>query len=312
MTNAPLPDGTMDDAPFIKDPVKVAVTAASGGLGQQIVETLVRWAGADSVIAVVRDPDKHDFGDVEVRIADYASQADMQAAFDGVDTVIFVSSPVGAGDRVQLHRNVINAGVKAGVRKMMYTSVIGNGSEMDTYYAPMAEVNRQTEAELQASGLEWIVGRNGLYLEFDVAHILNAVEEGVFRNNGGDGYCCYITRNELARAYAMATAHDECNNKVLNFVGEAYRQEDLVDLVNMQADTSVRYEAIDDAEVMKKIAAARGEEVARMLTGCYQAIRAGAFDVESQIEEATGMACKPMPIMIAEVVADIRAGNAAR
>ena len=293
---------------------KVAVTAATGGLGRLVVEELIKTAGQSNVVAIARDPSKANFSSwsaqtVETRKADYASVKDLAAAFTGVDTVVFVSSPVGVGDRVQLHRNVIEAGKQAGVRKMIYTSVIGNGDELETLYALMAELNRQTEKDLQDSGMEWVVGRNGLYLEFDVAHILNASSEGVFRNNGGEGYCCYITRNELARAFAAIALDDHCNSRILNFVGDAYRQEDLVELVNNLAATEVSYEQIDDEATLTKIAAIRGEEVAAMLTGCYQAIRNGSFDVPSDMEDAIGTSCKPMQFMIAEVVAAIRAGK---
>jgi len=291
---------------------KIAVTAASGGLGVLLVEQLKAAHGADNIVAVVRDPGRFADSEVEVRQGDYADPEQMAAAFDGVDTVILISSPASESDRVQLHRNVIDAGVKAGVRKMIYTSVIGNGDEMNTMYAPMAEVNRQAEEDLAASGMEWIVARNGLYLEFDVAHILNAAAEGVFRNNGGEGYCCYITRTEIAVALAILAGKDDCNGRILNLVGEAYRQDELVDIVNTQAETDVRYEFVDDDTCMAKFVPVRGEVVAAMLTGCYQAIRNGAFDVPSDFEDITGMPCKPMPLMIAEVVAASRAGQSER
>jgi len=294
---------------------RIAVTAAGGHLGTAIIKSLGSIAGSDEaadVVAVARNPEAVELEGVEVRSGDYADVAQMTEAFVGIDTVVLVSAPAGAGDRVQLHRNVIEAAITAGVRKVIYTSVIGNGDEMDTLYAPMAEVNRQAEQDLQDSGLTWIAARNGLYLEFDVAHILNAGPDGIFRNNGGEGYCCYITRTEIALATAVLAVRDHCDNRIVNIVGEAYRQDELIDIVNTQAGTSVSYEAVDDDSVLQKISADRGDEVGRMLTGCYQAIRAGAFDVESDYEQILGMPCKPMQLMAAEVIAQCRAGNAER
>ena len=93
---------------------------------------------------------------------------------------------MGPDDRVQMHRNVIGGAKRAGVRKLLYTSVIGNGLEDDTLFAPVQAVNRQAEEDLKRSGLEWVIGRNGLYLEIDVEHIVAAAQEGgVFRNSGG-------------------------------------------------------------------------------------------------------------------------------
>jgi NAD(P)H dehydrogenase (quinone) len=304
---------------------KIAVTAASGQLGKAILNQLKQTLGVQHtpyghavdgsedetgrLVAIARDSRKLVDCGVEVRVADYAAPAALETAFSGIDTVVLVSSPAGTPNREQLHLNVINAAVAAGVRKMIYTSVIGNGDEMDTWYAPMAQVNRQAEADLQASGLIWIVARNGLYLEFDVAHIINAAAEGVFRNNGGEGYCAYITRNELAVAYGHLALKDHCNNRVLNLVGDAYTQAELVDMVNIQAGITVRYEMSSDADCLAKLEPKRGKEVAAMLTGCYQAIRNDAFDVPSDFEMIAGVACKPIQLQIAEVVAAIRAGS---
>ena len=305
--------------------MKIAITAASGHLGLAILNELKRLLevqytpqgelveGSEDqtsrLVAIARDPSKLDDSGIEVRQGDYGSVEQMQQAFVGIDTVVLVSAPAGVGDRVALHRNVIKAAVAAGVRKVIYTSVIGNGDEMQTMYAPMAEVNRQAEKDLQESGLIWIAARNGLYLEFDVAHILNAAADGVFRNNGGEGYCAYITRSELALAFARLVLADHCDNRVLNLVGDAYTQEQLVDMVNRCAGINVRYEMSSDEECLAKMTPVRGAEVAAMLTGCYQAIRNGAFDVPSDFEEIVGIGCKPMQFMIAEVVAGIRASD---
>jgi len=295
---------------------KIAVTATSGGLGKLVVQRLGEFTDKANIVAVARDPakciDESVFKDIEVRAGDYANPSQLTEAFSGIDVVVFISSPAGPDNREELHKNVVAAAKTAGVRKIIYSSVIGNGDEMNTLYAPMAAINRQAEDDIKQSGMEWIAARNGLYLEFDVAHILNAAEEGVFRNNGGDGYCCYITRNEIALAYAVLATSDRCNNRVLNIVGDAYKQSELVEIVNAQAETDVNYEAISDEECLAKITPVRGEVVAAMLTGCYQAIRAGAFDVPSDYEEIVGTPCKPMQFMIAEVVRHVRAGQTGR
>ena len=190
---------------------------------------------------------------------------------------------------VQMHWNVIEGGAIAGVRKMLYTSVIGNGKEAETLYAPVAAVNRQTEAHLQASGLEWVIPRNGLYLEFDIAHIVNAGrDDGIFRNNGGDGRCGYITRDEIAYATAKLALSESANGRIFNLVGDCHTQAELVGIVNEVYGTKVRYECISDEECYAKLEPVRGNVVANMLTGCYQCIRNGAYDVPSDFSAATG------------------------
>jgi len=206
--------------------------------------------------------------------------------------------------RAVLQRPAVAAGADtlAGVRKMLYTSVIGNGKEADTLYAPVAAINRQTEVHLQASGLEWVIPRNGLYLEFDVAHIVNADKDGgVFRNNGGEGRCGYITRNEIAFATARLALDETHNGKIYNLVGDCHTQAELVATVNEVYGTNVSYESISDEECYAKLAPVRGELVANMLTGCYQCIRNGAYDVPSDFAAATGRPARSIKQQITDI-----------
>lgn len=285
--------------------MNVAVTAASGGLGQAILKYLVEEIGADNVIAVARSPDKVGTPGIEVRSGDYQSVQEMTGAFSGIDTVVIISAPVGDWDRISMHRNVIEAARQAGVRKLLFTSVIGNGKEEDTWFWKTQQVNRQAESDMRESGLEWVVARNGLYLEKDLNHIVHAKGVGVYRNIVGDGRCGYISVDELAYATAKLAIDDHANGQVFNLVGEPLTQAGLVELANQIFGMDVRYEVISDEENITELMkdpkiAARGEKVAKMLTGCFQAVRTGAFDVDSDFERAAGRAVKPTLQMIRE------------
>ncbi|HJP38337.1 MAG: NAD(P)H-binding protein [Gammaproteobacteria bacterium] len=285
--------------------MKVAVTAASGGLGQAILKYLCAEIGAANTIAVARSPDRVSRTDIEVRRGDYQSVTELTAAFTAIDTVVMISAPVGDWDRISMHRNVIEAAKQAGVGKILYTSIVGNGLEEDTWFWKTQQINRQAEIDLRESGLEWVVARNGLYIEKDLAHIVEAKSIGVYHNIVGDGKCGYISVDELAYATAKLAIDNHSNGQVFNLVGEILTQARLVELANQVFAMDVRYEVISDeeniAELMKdpKIAA-RGEKVARMLTGCFQAVRIGAFDVESDFQRAAGRAVKSTLEMIRE------------
>lgn len=286
--------------------MKVGVTAASGNLGRLIMHELAGLIGHDNVVGIARSPEKIDCPGCETRAADYADAAAWPEVCEGIDTLVLVSSPAGPWDRVQMHWNVIEGAALGGVRKALYTSVIGNGKESETLYAPVAAVNRQAEAHLRDSGMEWVIPRNGLYLEFDVAHIVNADSEGgVFRNNGGDGRCGYITRNELAFATARLALNETANGRLFNLVGECHTQQELVDMVNEVYGTHVRYEAITDAECYAKLEPVRGDIVATMLTGCYQCIRNGAYDVPSDFLAAAGRPAKTVMQQLREIKAGL-------
>jgi len=268
--------------------MKVGVTAASGRLGALILNSLSAVIGPGNVVAIARSPEKIGITGVEKRRGNYNSPAEISDALQGIDTAIIISSPAGPEDRIALHRNVINGAQQSGVRKVVITSIVGNGSEDNTLYQPTQVINRRAEIDVQNSGLEWVVGRNGLYLELDVDHIVRAGPDGIYENSGGDGRAPYITRDELAFAFAGLATDDAHNGKTYNLISTSNTQAELVAMVNEVYGLDVRYQAISDNEYQGRTSAARGRIVADMLTGCYQCIRNGAFDVESDYAEAAG------------------------
>jgi NAD(P)H dehydrogenase (quinone) len=268
-----------------------------------VLRELGTLGGIGQLVAVARSPDRVAITGVEKRAGDYASIDAMTAALRGVDSVVMISAPAVEGtDRVTLHRNVIEAARRAKVRSLLYTSVIGTDAVADTLFRPFYQVNRQTEADLQASGLPWIVARNGLYLELDLQHILAAAKgTGVYANPGGPGRAPYMTIDELAFATARLAADSDRCGRVYNLVGECLTQAELVALANRVFGFSVRYETMTDEACIEKflgLMPARGASVARMLTGCFQSMRVGAFEVGSDFAAAAGRPAKSVRQMM--------------
>jgi len=63
---------------------------------------------------------------VHVREADFDKPATLEAAFAGVERMLLISTDVidTAGRRASQHRNAVEAAVRAGVRHIVYTSLI--------------------------------------------------------------------------------------------------------------------------------------------------------------------------------------------
>jgi NAD(P)H dehydrogenase (quinone) len=287
--------------------VKIAVSAASGRLGHALLRILPGYAAVADIVAVARDPARINLPGIDRRTGDYGSAASMRAALKGIDTLVMISAPVASGgERVGLHRNVIEAARQAGVQRVLFTSVIGNGREMETMFGATQQVNRQTEADLQESGLEWLIGRNGLYLELDLIQMRKASETGLYTNPAGEGRCPYISIDEIAYAYARLATDPAQDGHIYNISGETRTQAELLRLACEVFKFTARYEAITDDECIAKFQALmpeRGDAVARMLTGCFQSIRAGAFDVPSHFREAAGRPAKSVREMMLEIAA---------
>jgi NAD(P)H dehydrogenase (quinone) len=273
----------------------IAVTAASGRLGHAALCALIHSVGGSELLAVARDPARVKVDGIRTRVGDYASVEHMTVAFRAVDTVVMISAPVaGGGDRLQLHKNVIDAAVRAQVRKIIYTSIIGNGGEASTLFADFAAVNRLTEDAVRASGLEWVIARNGLYLDLDLLQILAAARaSGEYSNSGGDGRCGYISIAELGHALACLAASDRCNGRQLNLIGATYTQAELVKAASHVFGIEVRYTPVTHEQNIERLRriefiASRGEQVINMLAGCFQCIANNVFDVRSDYRVATG------------------------
>jgi len=282
--------------------VSIAVTAASGRLGHAVLAHLGGLHPPADTVAVVRDPARLRTTGVDVRRADYASVADMTVALRGVHTVVMISAPVVSGtDRVALHRNVMAAAREAGVSRLVFSSIASESDE-STLYFPTQQINRDTEAVLRSSGLAWTVLRNALYLDLDIVHIFAAGAEGaVYSNPGGDGRASYLTIDELAYATAKVAVTGGHEGKTYNLTGDCVSQAELVRQANEVFGFAVRYEPMSDEasiERFMRLMPHRGMDVARMLTGCFQAMRKGHFDLPSHFEAAAGRPPKSLRAML--------------
>ena len=101
----------------------IAVTGATGKLGRLVIAGLKAKRPATEIVALARNPAKASDLGVAVREADYAKPETLARALTGVDTLVLISSSE-IGQRAAQHRNVIEAAKKAGVKRIVYTSLL--------------------------------------------------------------------------------------------------------------------------------------------------------------------------------------------
>ncbi|QDV41072.1 Quinone oxidoreductase 2 [Stieleria neptunia] len=265
---------------------KIAVTAASGQLGSEIVKAAIDEVGAENVVGLARTPAKAESLGVEIRPGDYASRRDLERSLQGIDAVLLVSGMDAPDKRIPLHRNVIQAAKDAGVKRIVYTSI--QGAEQHTAFSPVVQSNRQTEEDVRNSGLEWVIGRNGIYIEPDVEYIETYKERGEIANCAGEGLCGYTTRGELAAAYARMLTEPKHNGETYNLHGEAITQAALADYLNQAFGTDLKYREMSVAEYRDERVGELGEFLGTIIAGIYEGIRNGACNNESHFEKAAG------------------------
>ncbi|MGW8314947.1 MAG: NAD(P)H-binding protein [Bacteroidales bacterium] len=103
--------------------MKIGVTGATGQLGSLVVELLRGKVGAENIVALARTPEKARKFGVEVRAFNYDKSDKMVEALGGIDRLLLISAS-DIGQRARQHSNVIEAAKEAGVKWIVYTSLL--------------------------------------------------------------------------------------------------------------------------------------------------------------------------------------------
>lgn len=264
----------------------IAVTAASGGLGSAIIKQVAEQMPEVKVIGLARSPARAEHLGVEIRGGDYNNKPQLIESLSGVDAVLLVSGMDAPDKRIVQHQNVVSAAREADVEKIVYTSIFGEVG--NTSFSPIISSNRRTEEDVKSSGLSWVIGRNGLYIEPDLEYVKNYIADGKISNCAAGGKCAYTTRDELAFAYSKMLVEDKHNGNTYNLVGQAITQQQLADYLNFAFGIDLVYESISVEEYLRQRQAELGEFLGTIVAGIYSGIRAGNFDENSDFKLAAG------------------------
>lgn len=264
----------------------VAVTAVSGHLGREIALKLVAQTDSPPVIGLARTPGHVTDLGIEVRPGDYDQPEQLESSLAGVDALVIISGMAAPEDRIQQHRNVINAARAAGVQKLAYTSIIG--PEEGTRFSPVVQSNRQTEEDIKASGLDWAIGRNGIYIEPDVEYIDSYKERGEIANSAGAGKCGYTTRSELAHAYSALLSRADLNGGTFDLNGTPITQMQLAAYLNHSFGTDLSYREMTSEDFVADRSAELGDFIGPIIGGIYEGIRQGVYDRPGDFAKVAG------------------------
>ena len=196
----------------------IAITGATGQLGQHVIESLLKTVPASQIVAIVRNPAKATAlsqQGITVRQADYSDEAAFTTALQGIDKLLLISSSE-VGQRAPQHRNVINAAKAAHVKFIAYTSLL----HADTSPLGLADEHVATEQMLAESGIAHALLRNGWYTENYLASAPAALEHGVFIGAAGEGKIASATRADYAAAAARVISEDGHAGKTYELAGD--------------------------------------------------------------------------------------------
>ena len=237
--------------------MKTAVTGATGQLGQLVIEQLKKRNSVGNIVALARNLEKASGLGVEVREFDYTKPEIMVESLKGIDHLLLISSSEW-GQRAAQHSNVINAAKQAGVKWIVYTSLL----RADTTGINIAPEHIGSEKSLKESGIAYTILRNGWYSENYTMSIPGALKGGAFLGSAKEGKISSAPRADYAEAAAIVLTDESYKGKTMELAGDsAYTLSDLAAEVSKQTGKAIPYKDIPEQEyanILKNIGLPEG------------------------------------------------------
>jgi NAD(P)H dehydrogenase (quinone) len=264
----------------------IVVTGATGHLGRLVIAALLKKVPASGIVAAVRNVDKA--GDlaalgVQVRYADYDQPSAWDGALKGADKVLLISSSE-VGRRLKQHHVVIDAAKRAGVKLLVYTSVL----HADTSPLGLAAEHKGTEVLIRASEIPFTLLRNGWYTENYTAGISGALAHGAVYGCAGEGRIASAARVDYAEAAAAVLTAENQAGRVYELAGDAaYTLADLAAEISRQSGRKIGYVDLPEAGYRNVLVKAGfPEAVAALLADSDTGVSKGAlFDDGRQLSK---------------------------
>lgn len=280
--------------------MKIAITGATGKLGQLVVNKLKEKVSSTSIVALVRSTQKAAALGVEAREADYDKPETLEKALPGIDTLLLISGSE-VGRRATQHRNVIEAAKKAGVKWIIYTSIL----RANTSSISLAKEHLATEADLRGAGIPFTLMRHGWYTENYTDAIPGAVARGAFIGSVGDGKLSPAPRADFAEAAVAVLTSTGHEGEVYELAGdEAWTLSDLAAEISRQTGKDIPYINMSEKEYASALTSfGMPEGIAHAIAGWDVAASKGdLFDDSHQLSRLIGRSTTPLSAVVAEVL----------
>ena len=201
---------------------KLLLTGVDGNLGGFAAEELLKLEPKENLIFCGYNPDSlkkyADMG-IETHVTNFNNPDGLKEAFQNAEVVALISMPFVGVKRQNAHKNCVDAAKAAGVRQIVYTSLVNADDETNPSVEKKDHI--YTEKYIQEQGLDYQFMRNSQYAEAMVTNYFTyAKMNAPLTNSQGDGLMAYISRKDCAKAVAYALHRsNEFYKKVWNING---------------------------------------------------------------------------------------------
>lgn len=235
----------------------ILVTGATGQLGTAVVKNLLENTSANQIAAFVRDESKASAlkeKGVDIRVGSYDDTPSLDKAMHGIEKVLLIAG-TDEDNRLQQHQNVVDAAKKAGVQCVAYTS--RTLKDRNTIANKLMVGHFQTEDYIKASGLNYALFRNVLYMDTISLFVGERVfDTGIYLPTD-HGRVPFALRSEMGEAIAHALLDSGCGNRIYKLTGsESYSFDDvaatLTDLSGKEVDYTPTEKSAFEAQMKER------------------------------------------------------------
>ena len=231
----------------------ILVVGATGRLGGHIAHRLL--AGGWNVRALVRQESDYRSliqAGAEPLIGDLKDPESLGRACDGVVSVITTANAAGrAGDDTfqtvddQGNQNLINAAARAGVKRFIFTSVLGSDPSSPD---PLLRAKGLTEERLRASGMTFTITQADVHMDMLIPLVVDMpLSRGEPVRVVGEGRRkhSFVAQQDVAAFTVAALSHPAAENSTIVIGGpEPLSWRDIVSAVERERGSRVPFETV--------------------------------------------------------------------
>lgn len=285
--------------------MSIVITGATGGLGNLVLQHLLKKMSASDIAVSVPHPEKAaalEEQGIEVRLGNYDDPASLEKAFAGASKLLLISSPsLDDSKRVRQHATAIEVAKQVGVGQIVYTSV----AYAEQVGMTLAQVHLATEHALRTTGIPYTILRNAFYTHIFVnPGIKEAVERGELVTSTGSGKLNTATRSNYALAAATVLVEEGHENKVYELTApQPWNFDELAQLLTEVSGKKVVHRSVSNSEIgieLKK--SGMPQDFIPFQTQLYRAIANGDFATASgDLQKLIGSALTPLQESVREI-----------
>lgn len=259
LTNGAFADGSH------RSKVRVLAVGAAGENAGLVVPELAK-RGAH-VRALIQDKKHEDAvrhaGAAEVAVGDLTNRPSIDAALKGMDCLFYIG-PVGLKDEADVGRHMVDAAKHAGVRRIVFSSIIDPIISALETHAAKAPV----EEAIVASGLEYTILQPGMFFQGIAAGWADAAAKGTYGEPWAmKGRFSRVDYRDVAEAAAIALTEDRLLNGTFQLCTEgAVDRLDIAALMSDILGKAVKAVDLDSSKMVQAAGPAAGAQMSRMFS----------------------------------------------